>query len=51
MTQAIISESDPTLVKLSCDIFITKPFWLAVFRHPDPQDEIKRLLKVARAVS
>ena len=44
-------KADPTCAPFEvvpCDIFITEAtFGLPVFRHPDPQDEIKRLLKVA----
>jgi len=44
-------KADPTCAPfeiVACDIFITEAtFGLPVFRHPDPQAEIKRLLKVA----
>lgn len=44
-------KADPTCAPFEvvpCDIFITEAtFGLPVFRHPDPEDEIKRLLKVA----
>ena len=43
-------KADPTCAAfqiVACDVFITEAtFGLPVFRHPDPQSEINRLLKV-----